>query len=208
MIHSPWAGYRPSMKRMPSFVACATVVLTLLTTSPTAAQVVGDTTVAPPPRAVAKIPAGPTQPSRLAPPLSPRRAFIYSALLPGYGQSKLDRGTSGVLFASVEMAAIAMYLRSASDLREAQRYRIDTLPSEFTVNGTALGKSGTFTGLYSRELVNTRRLHLEDWLATIAFNHLFAGADSFVAAQLWDVPVSLSAAPIRNGALVVASLRW
>ncbi len=197
------------MKRVAYGVACANVVLGLLVTSPVTAQVVGDTTVAPPPRAVAKKPAGPSaQPSRLAPPLSPRRAFIYSALLPGYGQSKLDRGTSGVLFASVEMAAIAMYLRSAADLREAKRYRTDSLPSDFTVNGTTLAKSGSITGLYSRELVNTRRLHLEDWLATIAFNHLFAGADSFVAAQLWDVPVSLSAVPTREGALVVASLRW
>ena len=145
------------MKRVAYGVACANVVLGLLVTSPVTAQVVGDTTVAPPPRAVAKKPAGPSaQPSRLAPPLSPRRAFIYSALLPGYGQSKLDRGTSGVLFASVEMAAIAMYLRSAADLREAKRYRTDSLPSDFTVNGTTLAKSGSITGLYSRELVNTR----------------------------------------------------
>ena len=184
----------------------AVAMFTLVTaSSQLSAQVVGDTTVAPPPRVVAKASA---QPSRLAPPLSPRRAFIYSALLPGYGQAKLDRGTSGVLFASVEMAAIAMSMRSASDLREARRYFSDSLPSDFEVSGTTIRKSGSITGLYSRELVNTRRLHLEDWLATIAFNHLFAGADAFVAAQLWDVPVTLSAAPLREGALVIATLRW
>jgi len=106
------------------------------------------------------------------------------------------------------MAAIAMSMRSAADLREARRYRADSLPSDFDVNGSTLRKTGTVAGLYSRELVNTRRLHLEDWLATIAFNHLFAGADAFVAAQLWDVPVTLAAAPTRDGALFVASLRW
>jgi predicted branched-subunit amino acid permease len=51
-------------------------------------------------------------------------------------------------------------------------------------------------------------LHLEDWLAVLASNHLFAGADAFVAAQLWDVPVSLSAIPRPNGAVFVATLRW
>lgn len=163
-------------------------------------QAVADTTVAP----VAQTRAA----SRLAPPLSPRRAFMYSALLPGFGQSRLDRGTSGALFASVEMAAITMVRRSRADLKEVRRYRIDTLPSEFTVNGATVTKSGVFTNKYSKELEKTRQLHVEDWLAAIAFNHLFSGADAFVAAQLWDVPVTLSAIPHINGTTLVATLRW
>jgi hypothetical protein len=162
-----------------------------------------DTTVAPRPVAVAS-----RIPSRLAPPLSPVRAFLYSAALPGFGQSRLDRGTSGALFASVELAALAMVRRSNADLREARRYRIDTLPSDFSVGGTTLVKSGTFTNRYTGDLVKTRRLHVEDWVAAMAFNHLFSGADAFVAAQLWDVPVSLSATPRADGALLAVSIRW
>lgn len=146
---------------------------------------------------------------RFTPPLSPRRAFIFSAVLPGLGQSRLDRGSSGALFAAVELSALVMVRRSSADLREARRYRVDTLPGNFTV-----GASGTLTprdrviGRYDEDLVRTRRLHVEDWLAALAFNHLFAGADAFVAAQLWDLPIRLTAAPTANGPLFVATLRF
>lgn len=146
---------------------------------------------------------------RFTPPITPRRAFIYSAILPGLGQSRLDRGSSGALFAAVELAAVVMVRRSGTDLREARRYGNDTLPTNFNV-----GSGGTLTpvelvaGRYDADLLRARRLHVEDWLAALAFNHLFAGADAFVAAHLWDMPVRLTAAPSPNGPLVVATLRF
>lgn len=149
-----------------------------------------------------------SQPGRFTPPLTPKRAFLYSALLPGFGQSRLDRGTSGALFASVELAAMVMVRRSGMDLREARRYQIDTLPAEYRVAGSAVEKNGTFTNQFTRDLVRTRRLHVEDWLAVLAFNHLFAGADAFVSAQLWNVPVELSAIPRPSGAVFVATIRY
>ena len=169
------------------------------------AQGTRDTTVAPPvrPRVAPQ-----RSVTRLTPPLSPRRAFLYSFVLPGFGQSRLDRGTSGALFASVELSAIAMVIRSRSDLSEVRRYRVDTLAGDFTVNGDALQKTGDFTNRYSSDLEKTRQLHVEDWIAVVAFNHLFAGADAFVAAQLWDVPVSLTAMPLPGGVTLVASVRW
>ena len=181
-------------------------LLSVLTAGGTAhAQVVRDTTVAVPtrPRAAAV-----KRVTRLTPPLSPRSAFLYSFALPGFGQSRLDRGTSGALFASVELAAIAMVRRSRADLAEVRRYRVDTLSGDFTVVGDSLQRSGIFTGRYSADLEKTRQLHVEDWLAVVAFNHLFAGADAFVAAQLWDVPVSLTAMPLAGGVTIVATLRW
>jgi hypothetical protein len=45
-------------------------------------------------------------------------------------------------------------------------------------------------------------------LAVLAFNHLFAGADAFVSAQLWNVPVELSAIPRPSGAVFVATIRF
>ena len=149
-----------------------------------------------------------SQPGRFTPPLTPKRAFLYSALLPGFGQSRLDRGTSGALFASVELAAMVMVRRSGMDLREARRYQIDTLPAEYRVAGSAVEKNGTFTNQFTRDLVRTRRLHVEDWLAVLAFNHLFAGADAFVSAQLWNVPVELYAIPRPSGAVFVATIRY
>jgi hypothetical protein len=146
--------------------------------------------------------------SQFAPPLTPRRAFVYSALLPGLGQTRLDRGSSGALFASVELAALVMLRRVGADLREAKRFRTDTLPTNFTAGGPTLTPLDLVEGRYTSDLIRTRRLHVEDWLAVVAFNHLFAGADAFVAAQLWDVPVQLSAAPTRQGVMLMASVTF
>ena len=149
-----------------------------------------------------------TQRGRFTPPLTPKRAFVYSSLLPGLGQSRLDHGTSGALFASIELAAIVMMRRSQMDLREARRYQIDTLPNQYLVAGDSVIKNGVFTNRFTRDLVRTRRLHVEDWMAVVAFNHLFAGADAFVSAQLWDVPVELSAYPRPSGAVFAATIRF
>jgi len=141
-------------------------------------------------------------------PLSARRAFLYSLAMPGLGQSRLQRGTAGALFASVELAAVVMVRRSSADLREARRYQTDSLPSQFTVQGSTLGKSGTVSPRFGADLVRTRRLHVEDWLAAIAFNHLLSGADAFVSAQLWDMPVRMAVTPMQGGAGVVASVSF
>lgn len=137
-------------------------------------------------------------------PLSARRAFLYSLAIPGLGQSRLQRGTAGALFASVELAAMVMVRRSSADLREARTYATDSLPAQFTVQGSTLGKQGVVTPRFGAELVNTRRLHVEDWIAVIAFNHLLSGADAFVSAQLWDMPVRVGVAPVPRGAAIAA----
>jgi hypothetical protein len=49
--------------------------------------------------------------------------------------------------------------------------------------------------------VKARRLHFEDWIAMLAFNHLFSAADAYVSAHLWDLPaqVEMRALPRGNG---------
>ena len=56
--------------------------------------------------------------------------------------------------------------------------------------------------------MRARRVHYEDWLAAILFNHLFSGADAFVAAQLWDLPTQVSARPDAGGVTVAARLTF
>ena len=145
----------------------------------------------------------------LIPPISPRRAFLMSFLLPGYSQAKLDRATSGALFAGIEMASIAMWRRSAADVREVQR-QIEDAPGNFGIDVTTgeVIAQDTVASRFEEGLLRTRKLHVEDWLAAIAFNHLIAGADAFVAAQLWDVPVRVSVAPTTRGWMMMASIRW
>jgi hypothetical protein len=58
--------------------------------------------------------------------------------------------------------------------------------------------------------VRARSAHVEDWIALLVANHLFAGADAFVAAHLWDVParLGLRVVPRAGGTTVSASFRW
>lgn len=143
------------------------------------------------------------------PPLTPKQAFIYSLILPGLGQSRLDRGSAGAFFAAIELGALAMVQKSSTDLREVRKFSGDSLPNNYTVqtDGKIVGV-GSFPAKFPVELINTRRLHVEDWFAALAFNHLLAGADAFVAGQLWEVPASLSVVPGGDRITVVATIRW
>ena len=155
------------------------------------------------------------------PPVSPRRALLTSMAFPGYGQARLDRSTASALFFAIEVAGVYMVRKSLDDLHTAKRLGRDSLPARYDVDpvtGQILRDPVTGEPLvlewlppaYSQDLVRARRLHLEDWVAALVFNHLIAGADAYVAAHLWDVPaaVSLRALPTSRGAMVVASLRW
>ena len=139
------------------------------------------------------------------PPLSPRRAFLYSLLLPGYSQSVLGRPTAGAIFVLSESIALAMLRESKADLDEARRLRTDSLVViGFEPNGTAILAASP----YNDELVNVRRGHVEDWVAFIIANHLFAAADGYVGAHLWDLPSQISVRQTRGGTVLAARLRW
>ena len=147
------------------------------------------------------------------PPLSPRRAFVYSLLVPGLAQARLDRPNGGALFAAVELGAIVMAMKSRADLRYAERaskgailerFILDTVVTD-GVPREVLVASDTADNRYGTDRVRARRLHLEDWIAVLAFNHIFAGADAFVAAQLWDMPVRGSLRAIGPGTAVLGA---
>jgi len=147
----------------------------------------------------------------VAPPISPRRAFVYSALIPGMGQAALDRKYTGAVFFLIETMSWALLRRSADDERIAKAFVGDSVPQSYTIDpGTGLalrdghGNPVVATWAqtrYTKDLVRARALHVEDWVAVILFNHLFSGADAYVAANLWDLPQHLGvrAAPLRGG---------
>jgi hypothetical protein len=151
--------------------------------------------------------------ARPKPPISARRAFFTSFAVPGLAQTRLDRPTAGAFFSLIEFGAFAMTRRSLIDLQEARRFQQRTVRLSYTIDpvtGQPLRPAPADTaqrGL-ARELVRARRVHYEDWLAALIFNHLFAGADAFVGAQLWDVDATVSVLPMPRGAALVASLRW
>lgn len=152
----------------------------------------------------------------LLPPITPRRAFLLSLLVPGAGQAKLDRGYAGAMFFFIEMSAVALAHRSAEDLRIARRFSGDSIPLRYQLNATTgqpvLDVNGDPTvaewraSRYDAAYVRTRKLHYEDWIAVLAFNHLFAGADAFVAAQLWDLPGKVAIKQTPFGPLLLATI--
>jgi hypothetical protein len=65
------------------------------------------------------------------PPISPGRAFLYSFVVPGYGQARLDRPNAGALFVGTELLAVAMARKSAASLNEAKRRVADSVTVGF-----------------------------------------------------------------------------
>ena len=139
------------------------------------------------------------------PPISPRRAFLYSLVLPGYGQSVLGRSTAGALFVLSESIALAMLRESRADLAEARNLRRDSLVVVgFNLDGTPI----TAATSYDDDLVSLRKGHVEDWVAFLIANHIFAGADAYVGAHLWDLPSQISLRQTPNGTALAARVSW
>ena len=145
--------------------------------------------------------------SRFAkPPLSPPRAFLYSLLAPGLGQSRLGRPVAGAIFVFTESIAIAMLRESAAELRQAKRFRTDSLVA--IGNDPNTGAPLFHHSSYTDDLISIRQGHVEDWIAFLIANHLFAGADAYVAAHLWDLPSQINVSQTRSGTVVAARFRW
>jgi hypothetical protein len=156
----------------------------------------------------------------LVPPLSPRRAFLTSLLLPGYAQLRLERPNAAALFGTAEILSIGMARKSALDLREARRGARDSVVLTWKVNpatgaiitDSITGKPVPATFERNRntpQRIAARRTHYEDWVAAILFNHLISAADAYVAANLWDFPVNVKGGVSGSGsAQIFATLQW
>ena len=89
-----------------------------------------------------------------------------------------------------------MIRQSAADIREARRNVADSIPVSF-VDASGAPRTRYERTSFPTSLIKSRRAHLEDWIAVLLANHLFAAADAYVAALLWDLPseVAVRAAP-------------
>ena len=156
-------------------------------------------------------------PDSTKPPISARRAFLSSFILPGYGQNRLDRPKAAMLFSTIEVFSLGMAAKSAHDLRDAKAASQDSVVSTYKTDpntGLAVldpktGQPVPATYLHSRvdaDRVKARRVHYEDWIAALFFNHLFAGADAYVAANLWDFRANVAVTP--TSPRIGASFAW
>jgi hypothetical protein len=145
------------------------LLLGLLAAAPAAAQ---DSTAAPPAADTARAP----QPvldsvPTIRPPVSPMGAFWRSLLVPGWGQARLGRTTTGAFFIGFEGVALGMTLTTSSQL-----------------NYLKATNSGS---------VDAKNQQHQDWLVLLGLNHLLAAMEAYVSAHLWDFPgdLSIQAAP-------------
>jgi hypothetical protein len=150
-------------------------------------------------------------------PISPGSAFLRSFLIPGFAQLKLDRSRAAAIFIAAEVGTVGMSLKSWNDLRKAKDARKDTvLTAVLDDEGNPVIDSVTnepqFTSaprnpnLVGR--IRARRTHLEDWIAAAIFNHLFAGADAYVAAHLADFDTNVKATYVPGELRVMARIAW
>ena len=171
-----------------------------------AAQVTDTIPVKPTPSLVVPKPAG-------APPITPRRAFLYSLAFPGTGQSILSRPTAGSIFIAAEAGTLGMIAKSVYDLRAARAIVHDSVVIGYTAptDGTAPAPifHRTAGALRAQTRIPARRAHVEDWVTILIVNHFLSGAEAYVAANLWDVPTDVSVTASPSGGIGrAARLSW
>jgi len=152
------------------------------------------------------------------PPITPRRAFLYSLAVPGSAQTILDRPRSAALFVTVEAVAITLARKSANDLREARRFARDSIVATYQVDPVtgvarrdstgALIPATYLPNRFGGDRVAARKTHFEDWIAALVFNHLISGAEAFVSAHLWDLPAQVSMQQSDAGTRIIARIPW
>jgi len=109
---------------------------------------------------------------RVEPPVGPFGALWRSLLVPGWGQSILGRRVTGAELVLWEGVALTMTIKSAHQLSYAEETDAVTIAS--------------------------KRQELQDWAVLLAFNHLLAGIEAFVSANLWDFPGELHGQPLSQ----------
>ena len=152
------------------------------------------------------------------PPITPRRAFLYSLAVPGSAQTILDRPRTAAFFVTIEALSITLARKSANDLREARRFAHDSVVATYKLDPvTGLALRDTTGALipatyvpnrFGGDRIPARKTHLEDWIAALVFNHLISGAEAFVSAQLWDLPAQVSMQHSSTGTRITARIPW
>jgi hypothetical protein len=106
---------------------------------------------------------------RFPPPTAPLLAMARSLAVPGWGQAVLHRRVTGAVFVFWEGLSLTMALKASDQLQYLRQTGGDTLA------------------------VRLKKQEVQDWIVVLVFNHLMAGAEAFVSAELWDFPLTLQA---------------
>jgi hypothetical protein len=94
-------------------------------------------------------------------------------LLPGWGQAATGRNVTGALFVIWEGTTVYMTIKAK---QEVHYYEEAGLPNQ-----------------------HAKRQEVQDWMVLWGFNHLFAGAEAYVAGHLRDFPPDLKVRAFPGG---------
>jgi hypothetical protein len=119
----------------------------------------------------------PVPPFRHDPPVSPTNAMVRSFILPGWGQATLGRRGAGGVFVFFEGLTLTMWVKSLHQQDYQERVAADD------------------------ETQESKTAEVEDWLVLLVFNHLLAGLEAYVSANLWDFPTELEARVLPDGSV-------
>ena len=133
-------------------------------------------TACPPDRLSAQVPESlpqPPAPRDTSRQVGPVGALWRSLVLPGWGQAATGRKVTGALFVAWEGTTMFMTLKAH---QEADYFKTSGSPN-----------------------LHSKRQEVQDWLVLWGFNHLFSGAEAYVAAHLRDFPKDLRIRAVPGG---------
>lgn len=144
--------------------------------------------------------------------ISPRGAFLRSALVPGWGHSKVGAHVRGGFYVAMESAAAFMIFKTQTRLTRA-RDRLALLEEVVTARLEAEGitdpaaieaqLAGDPEVEDLRLLEVSRAEQREDWIALSVFFLFLGGADAYVSAHLAEIPAAVSVEGNPSGGMDV-----
>ncbi|MGD2122124.1 MAG: DUF5683 domain-containing protein [Gemmatimonadota bacterium] len=144
--------------------------------------------------------------------ISPRGAFIRSALIPGWGHARVGAHVRGAFYFAAEAASTYMIFKTQTRIDRTRRklsIREATVTARLEAGGVtdpeeieaALAEDPEIEDL--RALEETRSGQREDWVALGLFLMLIGGVDGYVSAHLADFPTAVVLEPTPGGGMQV-----
>ena len=145
--------------------------------------------------------------------VSPGKAFLRSALIPGWGQLSVHANKRAAVFIALQSTSYFMLAKTLNKLSDAKDKEAGArtvfgdslrgLMQRDTALNRRLSNADTFRAAVdtagivtaAASLANSRREQRQDWIAYTLFLTLASGVDAFVAAHLADFPAVITTRP-------------
>ncbi|MEO5510935.1 MAG: hypothetical protein ABIV28_01825 [Longimicrobiales bacterium] len=151
-----------------------------------------------------------------------RNAFARALILPGWGHFGLGATRRGMVFVALEGTSWFMLVKTLTKLNQAQNKAdgfeavasdsLNILMAGDTAKARILADPDAFEAalaanpqvIASRNLVGSRKEQRQDWITYTLFFTMASAVDAYVAANLRDFPVDVSALPRRDGSFAIS----